>query len=187
MTGHRTATGDAVGAARRAAEVAGFTLSCSDATGRLLRLLAARCRDGLLLEVGTGCGVGAAWIVSGMGPGCRLHTFELDERRAHVARDVLGPLGRVEVHTGDWRAVDLGAPVELAFVDARSGKWEDQQAIVDRLAPGGVVVMDDLTPQHVLDWDDDPVRDWWTSHPDLVTTEVLVSPREAVLLATWSD
>lgn len=182
---HEDLVPPAVTAARQAAEAAGFTLSCSDPTGRLLRVLAARCVVGVLLEVGTGCGVGAAWIASGMGPGSRLLTFELDLDRAAVAREVLAGFGAaVEVRTGDWRDVDPGAPVSLAFVDARSGKWEDQQAVVDRLAPGGTVVMDDLTPLDQFDWDEDPVRDWWSTHPDLVATEVQVSRTEAVLLAT---
>lgn len=185
MQGTTSEVPAAVRGARHAAEAAGFAQSCSDATGRLLQVLAARCAGGTLLEVGTGCGVGAAWIASGMGPDCRLVTFEHDGVRASVARDVLRPFGDgVDVRTSDWRTVDLGAPVQLGFVDARSGKWEDQQAVVDRLAPGGVVVLDDFTPFDQLDWDEDPVRDWWTDHPDLVATEVLVSPAEAVLLAT---
>ena len=45
-----------------------------------------------------------------------------------------------------------------------------------------MVVLDDLTPQ-AAGWEEDPVRDWWHGQPDLVSTEVAVSPREAVLLA----
>jgi predicted O-methyltransferase YrrM len=169
--------------AHEAAVAAAFEHSCSHPTGRLLRVLAARYTTGILLEVGTGLGVGAAWIASGMGSGCRLHTFETDPDRAALAAEVLAPMTNVEVHLGDWRTAVLGGPARLAFVDARSGKWEDQQNVVDRVEVGGTIVLDDFTPLEELTWEDDPVRDWWFGHPKLLTTEILVGKAEAVLLA----
>lgn len=166
-----------------AAAAAGFEHSCSHSTGRLLRVLAARHATGTLLEIGTGLGVGAAWIASGMGSGCRLQTFETDLDRAALAAEVLAPMTNVEVHVGDWRTAAIDGPARLAFVDARSGKWEDQQCVVDRVEVGGMIVLDDFTPLDELPWDEDPVRDWWFGHPQLLTTEVLVDKTEAVLLA----
>jgi hypothetical protein len=69
------------------------------------------------------------------------------------------------------------------FVDARGGTWEDQQHVVDRVEVGGMIVLDDFTPVDELTWDEDPVRDWWLGHPQLLTTEILGDKAEAVLLA----
>jgi len=53
--------------ATRAAAEAGFSLSCDHGLGRLLGVLAAAVKqEGSILELGTGAGVGVAWIVAGM-------------------------------------------------------------------------------------------------------------------------
>ena len=41
-----------------------FAHSCTMETGRLLAVLAATARNGTIGEIGTGCGVAAAWIAS---------------------------------------------------------------------------------------------------------------------------
>jgi predicted O-methyltransferase YrrM len=58
-----------VAAATARASQAGFPMSCDPAVGRLLTVLAAHLPEGArMLELGTGAGVGAAWIVSGLLP-----------------------------------------------------------------------------------------------------------------------
>ena len=44
---------------------AGYVSFCRNETGRLLATLAAT-RDGTMAEFGTGCGVGTAWLRSGV-------------------------------------------------------------------------------------------------------------------------
>jgi predicted O-methyltransferase YrrM len=58
---------EAVLAARgRAAEI-GFELSSDDLAGRVLEILAAAVPlDGCILEIGTGTGVGTAWLLAGI-------------------------------------------------------------------------------------------------------------------------
>ena len=51
-----------VGRALALAERSGFEHSCAPAVGRLLAVLAGRVRGGLVGEIGTGCGVGTAWM-----------------------------------------------------------------------------------------------------------------------------
>jgi predicted O-methyltransferase YrrM len=58
-----------VAAATARARQAGFLLSCEPEVGRLLAVLAAHLPQGArVLELGTGTGVGTAWIVSGLLP-----------------------------------------------------------------------------------------------------------------------
>ena len=58
-----------VAAALARASRTGFPMSCDTAVGRLLAVAAARLPEGArVLELGTGAGVGTAWIVSGLLP-----------------------------------------------------------------------------------------------------------------------
>ena len=57
---------------------------------------------------------------------------------------------------------------------------EDGELVLGLLAPGGIAVLDDLTPGFA---GLDPVRDFWLGHPDLAATEVLTTPESAAILA----
>ena len=46
-----------------------FTMASEPRTGALLKALAATRPGGRLLELGTGTGVGTAWLLAGMGAG----------------------------------------------------------------------------------------------------------------------
>jgi predicted O-methyltransferase YrrM len=145
---------------------------------RLLAVLAAGRRCG---EAGTAFGEGAAAIAS---TAASLVTVELDEGRAEIARERLAGLDDVELVVGDWRReLPARGPFELVFLDG--GGWKrDPYALgplgVDLLAPGGVLVVDDMTPGRP---GPDPVRDFLFGHPSLVTVELLTTPATAVLVA----
>lgn len=62
-----------------------FDRSCTAEVGRLLAVLAGTVRGGTVGEIGTGCGVGAAWMASALAPGAALVTVELDPTRAETA------------------------------------------------------------------------------------------------------
>src|SRR6478735_6497438 len=67
---------------------AGYVSFCRNETGRLLAALAAT-RDGTMAEFGTGCGVGTAWLRSGVrGEETRILTAELDPTLAEAAADL---------------------------------------------------------------------------------------------------
>ncbi|MBF6370302.1 class I SAM-dependent methyltransferase [Nocardia puris] len=136
--------------AQRRALSAGFQMSCTDRTGALLRTLAATKPGGRILELGTGVGVGAAWLLDGMDSTARLVTVDADPPVAEIARDVVGSDHRVTTHIGDaseFLASDHGM-FDLAFVDCRPGKFHDRDQLLSRLTPGGIWVVDDLLPQH---------------------------------------
>jgi predicted O-methyltransferase YrrM len=170
----------------RALELAaarGFERSCSSETGALLHVLAARRGLERVAEIGTGCGVGAAWIVSALQPGIPFVTTEVDPDLAEAAHEVFATDPDVRVVAGDWREILAPeAPFDFLFLDAAKRQPErDGEAVVGLLAPGATVVLDDLTPGR--DPAGDPLRSFWMRHPDLVATEVQVSESEAIIVA----
>jgi predicted O-methyltransferase YrrM len=140
---------------------------------QLLAVLAAgrRCA-----ETGTAFGEGAAAIAS---TATSLVTVERDPERAAVAAERLHGLANVELAVGDWHDVlPEKAPFDFLFFDA--GRLDESPDVVDLLAPGGLLLKDDLTP----DWPGpDPVRELLFGHPDLVAVEILTTPRTAAVLA----
>ena len=64
-----------------------FERSSIPEIGRLLTVLVAARPRGRFAEIGTGCGVGSAWVADALGPEASLVTVELDDdRAAAVAR-----------------------------------------------------------------------------------------------------
>lgn len=156
----------------------GFGESCTDEVGRLLRILARRAtRAG---EIGTGYGVGASWIASGLGPGGSLVTIEVEPERAAAVRALLKDERAVRVRQGDWRDLLELPPFDLLFADGGRAK-ERGEEVLRAVAPGGLVVLDDLTPGRAAD--DDPVRAFWLGHPGLIATEVLTAPDHPVIIS----
>ncbi|MFI5764669.1 O-methyltransferase [Streptomyces sp. NPDC051563] len=137
-------------ALRAKAAEAGFTLSCEDRTGSLLAVLAAARPGGRILELGTGAGEGAAWLLSGMDGGSRLTTVELDDTVQAIAREELGSDQRVTFVAGDagaWLDGFEGAPFDLVFADTWPGKFTHLDRALELVAPGGIYLIDDLLPQ----------------------------------------
>jgi predicted O-methyltransferase YrrM len=157
-----------------------FDRSCSVETGRLLHVLAGQRGRSRVAEIGTGCGVGAAWILSALSPAAAFVTVELDDERASAAIGLLAEDGNARVLRGDWREVlPQQAPFDLLFADG--GKSKAQEELTGLLTTGGTLVVDDLTPGHA---GPDPVSELWLGHPRLAAVELQVSPREAVLVGT---
>ena len=161
----------------------GFEKSCRPEVGRLLHVLAgSRGRD-RVAEIGTGTGVGAAWIASALPPQTPFFTVELDAARAAAARELFAADENVHVLEGDWRALlPAEAPFDLVFYDAAKQlrPQEDGELVAGLLAPGGLAVLDDLTPGFA---GPDPVRAFWLGRQDLAATEILTTPASAAILA----
>jgi predicted O-methyltransferase YrrM len=156
--------------------------------GRFLAVLAAGCTGGRIGELGTGIGMGTAWMASAMPPDCVLITVEIDPRRAAAARELLAEDRRVEVITGDSASVlSARGPFDLLFSDGGGG---DQAALVDLLRIGGRIVNDDVTPRQALPSGspflaDDPKRTFFFTDPRLVSTEVVLPDlRNSLLVGT---
>lgn len=163
------------------AERLGFEKSCSPETGRLLQVLAGQRGRTRVAEIGSGCGVGSAWLLSGLDPSVPFLTVEPEEERAAAVAQLLAGDANARVLRGDWAdVVSREAPFDLLFADG--GKCKQDARLAELLAPGGTIVMDDLTPGRPVDGD--PVRELWLRHPRVAAVELRVSSREAVIVGT---
>jgi predicted O-methyltransferase YrrM len=125
--------------------------ACLPGVGRFLAVLAAGCRGGTIAELGTGVGMGAAWLASSMPADCTLLTAELDQRLAEAAARLLASCPRVQVLTGDANDVlPPHGPFDLIFADSGIRDANVFGALTGLLKPGGRIVMDDLTPVAAL-------------------------------------
>ena len=130
----------------RAAEVG---VPCVDpVTGSLLRLLAAASAAKAVVELGTGAGVSALWLLRGMAPDGILTTVDPETEHQRLAKQSLNEAGygsgRVRLIAGEALNVlprlSDGA-YDLVFCDAaRSENLDYLAAALRLLRPGGLVV-----------------------------------------------
>jgi predicted O-methyltransferase YrrM len=131
-------------------EALAFPMPSEPRTGALLRVLAASKPGGRLLELGTGTGIGTAWLLDGMDRNARLISVDIDPGPQAVAREVLGLDTRLEIITADAREflrTQQGNIFDLIFADAMPGKYEVLDEALNLLRPGGLYVIDDMLPQ----------------------------------------
>jgi len=128
----------------------GFRMASGPQTGSLLRCLAASKPGGRLLELGTGTGLGTAWLLAGMDACSKLETVDNDEVAQAVARKHLAADRRVRFHIadgGEFLRNRVDHRFDLIFADAWPGKFHDLDLALSCLASGGFYVIDDLLPQ----------------------------------------
>lgn len=134
---------------RRRAREAGFPLSCEPGIGSLLAALSAAVpRRGRILELGTGAGVGLAWIASGLGHRADVEvvSVELEAERVELARQEGWP-ERFRLVQGDGaEEVRRQGRFALIFADAPGGKLVGLDDTVRALAPAGILLVDDMDP-----------------------------------------
>ncbi len=128
----------------------GFTMASEPKTGALLAALAASKPGGRLLELGTGTGIGTAWLLSGMDRDARLDTVDVDEQAAAIARRHLSSDPRLAFHLVDGAAFLSRSPkahYDLIYADAWPGKFSHLDDALSLLTLGGIYFIDDLLPQ----------------------------------------
>jgi predicted O-methyltransferase YrrM len=158
----------------------GFDRACTPEAGRLLQRLAAA-RPGLqVLETGTGCGVGAAWLLSGMDQSSRLVTVEPDRDLATAVAALFASDARVRVVAGDWTLARQLAPFDLASIAGGPDKT-DPFPILELMARGGVIVLDDLTPDH------DSVAVIWSAIAEVDAEDIELAPGQSALVVKIPD
>ncbi len=151
-------------------ELLEFDMASDPRTGALLRTLAAAKPGGRILEVGTGTGIGAAWLLDGMDTAARLDTVESSPALSEVAQRHLGHDRRIRFHVTDGLDFLRSAPpagYDLVFADAMPGKYEGLEYTLASLRPGGLILFDDMLPQ----------ANWPAGH----------APRVAALLAALEE
>ena len=133
----------------------GFSMASEPKTGALLAVLAAAKPGGRLLEIGTGTGIGTAWLLAGMDASARLDTVDTDPAVVDVARRHLDGDARVAFRVEDAAAFLARADpdtYDLVYADAWPGKFTDLDAALGCIRQGGFYVIDDLLPQ--ANWPD---------------------------------
>ena len=166
---------------------AGYVSFCRNETGRLLAALAAT-REGVMAEFGTGCGVGTAWLRSGVRRGTHILTAELDHALATAASEIFLDDPQVEVLAADWSTLRNKGPYSLLFLDPSVPEDASAEAVADLVEPGGIVVLDDLTPCE--SWPPitygrvDTLREGWLTDERFTAVEMMVAGDAAVILAT---
>ena len=155
-----------VARAKATAAALGFEQSCRDEDGMLMHVLAARRGIERVAEIGTGTGVGTAWLASALAPGVLLVTAERDERLAEAGAELFADDPDVDVLHGDWREVlPAHSPFDLIIVDSK----DDPDAVLALAVPGATIVVDDFSADRQRP---DPRREGWLAHPRLVAVEI---------------
>ncbi|MDN5762414.1 MAG: class I SAM-dependent methyltransferase [Microlunatus sp.] len=163
----------------------GYVQTSRTETGRLLATLAAT-RTGTIAECGTGCGVGAAWLRSGAPKSTRVITAELDPELAHGVMDMFVD-DDIDVIHADWADLAQHGPFSLVFLDAGSASEFPREQIVDLVAAGGMIVLDDFTP--CPSWPPvsagrvDTLRQDWLSDERFTSVDVMVAEDTSVIIA----
>lgn len=164
----------------------GFISSTRHETGRLLAALAAS-RAGTLAELGTGTGVGSAWLTSGAPKGTRIVSAELDPALAEDVQGIFADVDNVEIVAGDWTTLEQHAPFSLLFVDVRE-VMEQIDVLADLLEPGGIAVLDDFVPSvhwpPIVDGQVDVVREQWLTDERFAAAEMLIDESASLVVAT---
>lgn len=159
-----------------------FDMASEQHTGALLQVLAASKPGGMLLELGTGTGIGTSWLLSGMDDSSVLTSLETDQRVQSVAREVLGADPRLNLILEDGAAFLRRQPAksyDLVFADAMPGKFELLDETLMLVKPGGFYVIDDLLPQ----------PNWPEGHGekvDILMYRLSADPRFSMVPITWS-
>jgi predicted O-methyltransferase YrrM len=103
-------------------------------------------------------------------------TIEADAPRANAVADLFRDDGRITVLRGD--ALDLAphGPFDLLYCDAGPGKVDHQEVTIAMTRPGGLILLDDLTPSRTD-------LDWWLNCSDVLAATIWVTPELGAILA----
>jgi predicted O-methyltransferase YrrM len=153
-----------------------FRNSCAKAYVPLLQVLTAQVRGGVIGEMGTGAGIGTAWMALAASPDTRIVTIEKHGERSAAVRELFADVPNVDVVYGDALALADHGPFDLIFCDAGPGKITDQDATIAMTKRGGTILLDDLTPGRTD-------LDWWYESPDVVTATIWATPELGAILA----
>lgn len=143
----------------------GFNMASVPETGILLKILASTMKpSSKFLELGTGTGLSTAWILDGMDRSSSLVSVDNDRNAISIAKKHLGHDKRVQfieddgtnfvesLHQNNQEGYDF------IFADTWAGKYHHLEDILNKINPGGLYVIDDMSPQ----------ENWPTDHPPKV-------------------
>jgi caffeoyl-CoA O-methyltransferase len=120
--------------------------------GAFMTLLAKLVDARFAVEVGTFTGYSSICLARGLAPGGKLLCCDVSEEWTAIARDHWAQAGiddRIELviapAADTLRALPADPPIDLAFIDADKPSYRTYyDEIVDRLRPGGLVLLDNV-------------------------------------------
>jgi caffeoyl-CoA O-methyltransferase len=167
--------------------------------GRLLQTLVWAIRPHRVLELGTYSGYSALMMAAGLPEHGEIHTCEIEEKHAEVARRYIARspyAGRIHVHVGPaLETVErLGGEWDFVFVDAdKSGYRDYYDALLDRLSARGLMVFDNtLSRGSVVDPGDNERAQVIADFNDHVMSDersvcIILTIRDGVTLVRRAD
>ena len=173
--------------AKRLARENDFNYSCIDEVGQLLAILTASIKEGTIAEIGTGYGVGTAWMAANLTSEVSLISIDNDKSKINSVRPLFHEKNVKLIHS-DWQEILNYAPFQFVFADGGKAKEQHPEMLVAALAVDGMILIDDLTP--IEYWPDvwkgkrDKVREYWLQHPNLQAMELRVTQKNSVIVAT---
>ena len=147
-------------------------MNASKEDGRLLRLLTEATNAQHVVEIGTSNGYSAIWFCLALrSTGGKLTTFEIDEKRAGLARKNFQRAGVEELVTvvfgnAHELVAEIREPIDILFLDAdKEGYVDYLEKLLPSIRPGGLVIAHNMRrpapyPEFVKAY---------TSNPDLET------------------
>lgn len=160
----------------------GFDMASVPDVGRFLRTLVASKPGGTILELGTGTGLSAAWMLDGLTLEAKLVSVDNDPQVLAVAERHLGGNRALTLCPADGGAF-VGAlepmQFDLIFADAWPGKFSHLDETLALLREGGLYVVDDLLPQ----------ANWPVGHQakvDAFVADLTARPDLAVSRLDWA-
>lgn len=127
-----------------------FKMGSDVLTGNFLRTLAVTKPGGRFLEIGTGTGLSATWILDGMDPRSTLLSVDNNVEFSAVAEKYLGSDARLTLKVADgvtFLKSLAGQTFDLIFADSWPGKYNTLEESLQLVAPSGFYVVDDMLPQ----------------------------------------
>lgn len=122
--------------------------------GRLLRLLTEATNAQHVVEIGTSNGYSGIWFCLALNKtGGKLTTYEIDARRAALARENFrraGVSNMVTLIEGDAheQVMKLKEPVDIVFLDAdKTGYIDYLNKLLPLVRPGGLIIAHNMSPR----------------------------------------
>jgi predicted O-methyltransferase YrrM len=118
--------------------------------GKLLEMISLIVQPAYILEIGTFVGYSTLCLAKGLKAGGELHTLELREETAAVARENFKKsktAHKIILHTGNALEVlaGLDKPWDLVFIDAdKTGYSDYYRLLIPRLKSGSLILADNV-------------------------------------------
>ena len=118
--------------------------------GQLLSLLSKMIKPNLILEIGTYTGYSAICLARGLNQGGKLHTIEINDEVAGIAKGYITKAGldkSIEIHTSNAISLipALNLQFDLIYIDGEKREYpEFYNVCIKCLKPGGYLIADNV-------------------------------------------